>query len=75
MAIKDITVPCSPCSATGIESISTLGPGDTVIEDLITCRTCLGAKVLVYMSLNDEFIDLLNDMNDKINDIFEKVNE
>jgi len=75
MVIKDITVPCSLCSATGVEFISTLGPEDTVVQKNITCRACLGAKVLVHMSLSDEFIDLLNDMNDKVNDIFEKVNE
>ena len=73
--MEKIYTPCSPCGGTGIEVTSTIIDGEVVEGESITCRTCLGAGRLSQLSLDEDLITLLSDMNDKINDIFEKVNE
>ena len=69
MELKDIVVSCSPCSGTGIEKVNVSGEGDEVVYQEITCRTCGGEKVISTMSLSDEFISFVTDLNDKVNDI------
>ena len=72
--MKEIYTRCSPCGGTGIEFISTHVDGQNGKTD-ITCRTCNGTGLRSNLSLSDDLMDFLNDMNNKINDIFEKVNE
>jgi hypothetical protein len=73
--LKDIYTPCSQCDGTGTEQVSTIVNGEPATEE-IPCRTCPDSSGMISnLSLSDDLITLLNDMDDKINDIREKVTE
>jgi len=71
---KDICSECPQCTGTGQEWV-TIGLGDNVQREQITCRRCNGDTKVSNQCLDDDLIDMLEDMKDKIYDIFEKVNE
>jgi hypothetical protein len=71
--MKEISTPCPKC-VDGIEHITTLTNGVETIEE-ITCRTCGGSGLYSNLSLSDDFVDKINDMDDKLDDIKEKLDE
>ena len=64
MSIKEITAQCNTCNGQG--------QGNTVDGNpLGTCLSCGGSGRIAVHLLDDDFIDKLNDIENKVNDIFE----
>lgn len=60
----------------GIESIKVTLPGGNIETNEIVCRSCGGEMAIPSGSfLSKDFVDVINDIQQKCNDIFEKVNE
>jgi hypothetical protein len=71
--MKKISTTCPKC-IDGIESITTIVNGEEVVTE-ITCRTCGGSGLHSSLSLSDELIDKVTDMDGKLDDIKDKADD